>query len=38
MAIPIMPEAAMAPDAPRVHPAHGGNVIWQRKFTWGSVD
>lgn len=34
----VDPEAAMAPDAPRVHPAHGGNIIWQRKFTWGSVD
>lgn len=34
----VDPEAAMAPDAPRVHPEHGGNVIWSRKFTWGSVD
>lgn len=31
-------EAAMAEDAPRVHPAHGPNVIWHRKFTWGPVD
>ncbi len=31
-------DAAMAEDAPRVHPAHGSNVIWHRKFTWGEVD
>ncbi len=34
----VDPEAAMAADAPQVHPAHGGNVIWHRKFTWGDVD
>lgn len=34
----VDPEAAMAEDAPRVHPAHGSNVIWRRKFTWGPVD
>ncbi len=31
-------EGAMAEDAPRVHPDHGPNVIWHRKFTWGPVD
>lgn len=34
----VDPEAAMALDAPQVHPAHGSNIIWQRKFTWGDVD
>lgn len=34
----VDPEAAMADEAPRVHPAHGSNVIWNRKFTWGAVD
>jgi 2-furoyl-CoA dehydrogenase large subunit len=33
----VDPEAAMDPAAPQVHPAHGSNVIWQRKFTWGPV-
>jgi 2-furoyl-CoA dehydrogenase large subunit len=31
------PEAAMAPDAPLVHPDHGSNVLYQRKFVWGPV-
>jgi 2-furoyl-CoA dehydrogenase large subunit len=34
----VDPEAAMQPDAPQVHPSHGSNVIWRRKFTWGPVD
>lgn len=34
----IDPEAAMAADAAQVHPAHGGNTLWHRKFTWGPVD
>jgi 2-furoyl-CoA dehydrogenase large subunit len=34
----VDPEAAMAEDAAQVHPAHGSNVIWRRKFTWGPVD
>ncbi len=34
----VDPEAAMAPGAPLVHPAHGSNVIWQRRFDWGPVD
>jgi 2-furoyl-CoA dehydrogenase large subunit len=34
----VEPEAAMAVGAPLVHPAHGSNVIFQRKFVWGPVD
>ncbi|MCP5266496.1 MAG: xanthine dehydrogenase family protein molybdopterin-binding subunit [Burkholderiaceae bacterium] len=34
----IRAEDAMAADAPLVHPAHGSNVIWQRRFVWGDVD
>ncbi len=34
----IDPELAMAGAAPLVHPAHGSNIIWNRKFTWGPVD
>ncbi len=31
-------ELAMRDDAPLVHPAHGSNVIFRRKFAWGEVD
>jgi 2-furoyl-CoA dehydrogenase large subunit len=31
-------EAAMAPGAPLVHPAHGSNVILHKRFVWGPVD
>ncbi len=34
----IDPEKAMRPDSPRVHPAHGDNVILHRQFVWGPVD
>lgn len=34
----VDPEAAMRPGAPLVHPAHGSNVIWSRKFIWGPVE
>ncbi|HEY1609239.1 MAG TPA: xanthine dehydrogenase family protein molybdopterin-binding subunit [Paraburkholderia sp.] len=34
----VDPEAATRDCAPLVHPAHGSNVIFQRKFVWGSVD
>ncbi len=34
----VDPEAAMSEHAPQVHPAHGSNVIFQRKFVWGPVD
>src|SRR5690606_10393617 len=32
------PEQALAPDAPLVHPAHGSNVLFRRKFVWGPVE
>ena len=32
------PEAAIEPNATLVHPAHGSNVIFHRKFVWGKVD
>jgi 2-furoyl-CoA dehydrogenase large subunit len=31
-------ERALALDAPRVHPAHGSNVLYRRAFVWGPVD
>ena len=34
----VDPEAACLPDSPRVHPAHGSNVIFHRRFVWGAVD
>ena len=34
----IEAEAALAPGAPLVHPAHGSNVLYHRKFVWGPVD
>src|SRR5260221_2005593 len=34
----IDPEKALAPGAPFVHPAHGSNVLYHRKFTWGPVE
>ncbi|HTJ94767.1 MAG TPA: xanthine dehydrogenase family protein molybdopterin-binding subunit, partial [Pararobbsia sp.] len=34
----VDPETATRDSAPLVHPAHGTNVIFQRKFVWGSVD
>ncbi len=34
----IDPEAALDPASPPVHPDHGSNIIYQRKFTWGPVD
>lgn len=34
----VDPEKAIADDAPLVHPRHGSNVIFRRKFTWGGVD
>ena len=30
-------EAALRPGAPLVHPAHGSNVLYRRRFTWGPV-
>lgn len=34
----VDPEAATQESAPLVHPAHGSNVIFRRKFVWGDVD
>jgi len=34
----IDPEASLAEGAPLVHPAHGSNVLYHRKFVWGPVD
>jgi 2-furoyl-CoA dehydrogenase large subunit len=34
----IEAEAALAANAPLVHPAHGTNVLYQRKFVWGGVE
>jgi 2-furoyl-CoA dehydrogenase large subunit len=31
-------EAALLPDAPLVHPEHGSNLLYRRKFVWGPVD
>jgi CO/xanthine dehydrogenase Mo-binding subunit len=34
----VDPKAALLPDAPVLHEAHGTNVVWQERFTWGEVD
>src|SRR5947207_2647202 len=34
----VDPEKALAPGAPLVHPAHGSNVLYHRKFVWGPVE
>ncbi len=34
----IDPEAALAPDAPLVHPDHGTNLLYSGRFVWGPVD
>jgi 3-oxo-Delta1-steroid hydratase/dehydrogenase large subunit len=31
-------EAALAADAALVHPLHGSNVLYRRKFVWGPVE
>jgi 2-furoyl-CoA dehydrogenase large subunit len=37
--VPILdPEAAMMPGAPVVHPGHGSNILYRRKFVWGPVE
>jgi len=33
----IDPEASLAPEAHLIHPAHGSNVLYRRKFVWGPV-
>jgi 2-furoyl-CoA dehydrogenase large subunit len=34
----IDPEAALDPASPPVHQAHGSNLLYRRKFTWGPVE
>ena len=34
----IDPEAALAAGSPPVHPEHGSNLLYRRKFTWGPVE
>lgn len=34
----IDPEQAREPGAPLVHPAHGTNVMAERRFSWGDVE
>ncbi len=34
----VDPEAAILPGAPLVHPAHGSNLLYRRKFVWGPVE
>ena len=34
----VDPETAVQPDSPQVHPAHGSNVLFHRRFVWGAVD
>ena len=34
----IDPEQAARAGSPLVHPAHGSNVLYQRRFVWGAVD
>jgi 2-furoyl-CoA dehydrogenase large subunit len=34
----IDPEQALEAGAPLVHPTHGSNVIFHRKFVWGPVE
>jgi len=34
----VDPRHAMRPDAPLLHEAHGTNVVWNERYTWGEVD
>ncbi len=34
----VDPEAAVKTGSPLVHPAHGSNILFHRKFVWGPVD
>jgi 2-furoyl-CoA dehydrogenase large subunit len=34
----VDPGRAMRPDAPLLHEAHGSNVVWNERYTWGEVD
>jgi 2-furoyl-CoA dehydrogenase large subunit len=33
----VDPEAALAADAPLLHPEHGSNLLYRRQFVWGPV-
>ncbi|HEY1502905.1 MAG TPA: xanthine dehydrogenase family protein molybdopterin-binding subunit [Stellaceae bacterium] len=32
------PEAALLPESPAVHPDHGSNVLFHKKWVWGPVE
>lgn len=34
----VDPRSAMRPDAALLHEAHGSNVVWHERHTWGDVD
>ena len=34
----VDPEQAVRPGSPLVHPAHGSNVLYHRRFVWGPVE
>jgi 2-furoyl-CoA dehydrogenase large subunit len=34
----VDPRRAMEPDAAILHEAHGSNVVWHERHTWGEVD
>ena len=34
----VDPRRGMQPDAPLLHEAHGSNVVWNERHTWGDVD
>ncbi len=34
----IDPEQAVAASSPLVHPAHGSNILFHRRFVWGPVE
>jgi CO/xanthine dehydrogenase Mo-binding subunit len=34
----VDPRRAMDPDSPLLHEAHGSNVVWNERYTWGEVD
>jgi 2-furoyl-CoA dehydrogenase large subunit len=34
----IDPEESLKADAPQIHPDHGGNQLFYRKFVWGPVE
>jgi 2-furoyl-CoA dehydrogenase large subunit len=34
----VDPEMSLRADAPLIHPEHGSNMLYHRKFVWGPVD